>query len=72
MRAMELIPAIRARLAQAGAGQPGLAQHLVDQAGLAVVDVGDDRDVAKVAASTEGHAHVIPEPPGSARPMLRR
>ena len=28
--------------------RPGLAQHGVDQRGLAVVDVGDDRDVAQV------------------------
>ena len=28
----------------------GLAQHRVDQGGLAVVDVGDDRDVADVGA----------------------
>ena len=28
----------------------GLAQHRVDQRGLAVVDVGDDRDVADVGA----------------------
>ena len=29
---------------------PGLPEHGVDEGGLAVVDVGDDRDVAKVIA----------------------
>ena len=29
----------------------GLAQHRVDQRGLAVVHVGDDRDVAQVVAN---------------------
>ena len=33
-----------------------LAQHRVDQRGLAVVDVGDDRDVAQVGAGLGGHA----------------
>jgi hypothetical protein len=30
------------------AERPGLAQHRVDQRGLAVVDMGDDRDVAEL------------------------
>ena len=34
----------------------GLAEHRVDQRGLAVVDVGDDRDVAQVGAGLGGHA----------------
>ena len=33
----------------------GLAQHRVDQRGLAVVDVGDDGDVADVGAGDLGH-----------------
>jgi len=33
---------------------PGLPEHGVDQGGLPVVDVGDDRDVAQVGA--QGHA----------------
>jgi hypothetical protein len=36
------------------AERPGLAQHRVDQRRLAVVDVGDDRDVAEVLAAL-GH-----------------
>jgi hypothetical protein len=32
------------------AERPRLAEHRVDERGLAVVDVGDDRDVAKVAS----------------------
>jgi hypothetical protein len=27
--------------------RPGLTQHGVDESGLAVIDVGDDRDVAQ-------------------------
>ena len=34
----------------------GLAEHRVDQRGLAVVDVRDDRDVAQVGAGLGGHA----------------
>ena len=34
----------------------GLAQHRVDERGLAVVDVGNDGDVAEVGASGGGHA----------------
>ena len=30
--------------------EPSLAQHGVDEAGFAVVDVGDDRDIADVLA----------------------
>ena len=37
-----------------------LAQHLVDQRGLAVVDVGDDRDVAQIGAGQRGHAEGLP------------
>ena len=33
----------------------GLPQELVDQRGLAVVDVRDDRDVAKLDCGVEGH-----------------
>ena len=33
---------------------PGLAQHGVDQGGLAVVDVGDDGHVAEVTGSGFG------------------
>ena len=36
-----------------GAERPRLPQHGVDQRRLAVVDVGDDRDVADVAAGRE-------------------
>ena len=32
-----------------------LAQHGVDERGLAVIDVGDDRDVAQVVSSGHGH-----------------
>ncbi len=32
-----------------GAEHPGLTQHLIDEGGLAVIDMGDDGDV------TEGH-----------------
>ena len=35
----------------AGAELAGLAEHRVDQGGLAVVDVGDDRHVSDVVAS---------------------
>ena len=37
-----------ASLSSSSAEQAGLAQHLIDQGGLAVVDVGDDGDVADV------------------------
>src|SRR5262249_48633192 len=36
------------------AEQAGLAHHLIDQGGLAVVHVGDDRDVAKVSTLLHG------------------
>jgi hypothetical protein len=39
-----------------GAEGPGLPQHRVDQGGLAVVDVGDDGDVAQVVAQ-DGLGH---------------
>ena len=35
------------------AERAGLAEHRVDERGLAVVDVGDDRDIAQVAADGE-------------------
>ena len=39
-----------------GAEDAGLPEHGVDQRGLAVVDVGDDGDVAQIiAAGTAGH-----------------
>ena len=41
------------------AERAGLAQHPVHERGLAVVDMGDDRDVAQVAADRDrsgGHA----------------
>ena len=37
------------------AERPGLPQHLVDQGGLAVVDVGDDGDVTEVDAVGDRH-----------------
>ena len=37
---------------------PGLAQHRVDERGLAVVDVGDDRDVPQVAAQSTRRSRV--------------
>ena len=33
----------------------GLAEHRVDEGGLPVVDVRDDRDVAEVSSSAHGH-----------------
>src|SRR5207244_12165669 len=39
----------------------GLPQHGVDQRGLAVVDVGDDGDVAEIG--TRGHATILPGGP---------
>ena len=38
-----------------GAERAGLAEHRVDQRGLAVVDMRDDRDVAQVGADRGGH-----------------
>src|SRR5206468_11604418 len=35
---------------------PRLHEQLVDERRLAVVDVGDDRDVAEVAAEVHGHS----------------
>ena len=37
-----------------GPERAGLAQHRVDQRGLAVVDMGDDGDIAKVGAGGDG------------------
>ncbi len=37
-----------------GSEGAGLVQHRVDQGGLAVVDVGDDRDVAQVIPQDVG------------------
>ena len=48
------------------AERAGLAEHRVDERGLAVVDVGDDRDVAHVVAGAGGHgdgvSHIAPRP----------
>ena len=52
------------RLALARAGQAGLAKHLVDQAGLAMVDVGYDCDVAQVGTDG-GHQLVIAGQPSA-------
>ena len=38
-----------------GAEGARLPEHRVDQRGLAVVDVGDDGDVAQVLAGDDGH-----------------
>src|SRR5690606_20121906 len=38
----------------------GLAQHGVDQGGLAVVDVGDDGDIAEIGA--QRHTSILPWP----------
>ena len=49
------------------AERAGLAQHPVHERGLAVVDMGDDRDVAQVAADRDrsgGHvANATGDPP---------
>jgi hypothetical protein len=37
-------------------GQAGLAQHLIDEAGLAVIDVGDHSDIADVGS---GGGHTV-------------
>ena len=42
-----------------GAEGPGLAQHGVHQCGLSMIDVGDDRDVAQVAAHCVGHPPMV-------------
>ena len=44
----------RVLLGRAGAEGPGLPQHRVDKSRLAVVDVGDDGDVAQILA----HSHM--------------
>jgi hypothetical protein len=38
-----------------GAEYAGLAKHRIDQGGLTVVDVGDDRDVPEIARGSMGH-----------------
>ena len=43
----------------------GLPEHGVDERGLAVVDVGDDRDVAEIIAGTHGHEKVLQTRVGS-------
>ena len=43
-----------------GPERAGLAQHGVDEGGLAVVDVGDDGDVAQVAARASARGHSGP------------
>ena len=37
------------------AERPRLPEHFVDKGGLAVVDVGNDRDITDVAAGLHGH-----------------
>jgi hypothetical protein len=49
-----------------------LPEHLVDERGLAVVDVGDDRDVAQVGAGGHGEAFRGAAAPGAARERARR
>ena len=39
----------------AGVERAGLPEQLVDERGLAVVDVGDDRDVAQLRGQGGGH-----------------
>ena len=39
------------------AERTGLPEHLVDQSGLSVVDVGNDGDIADVTAGLHGHEH---------------
>ncbi len=51
-----------------GAERPGLPQHLVDERRLAVVDVGDDGDVAQVIARL--HDEFLPR--AAAHPRLER
>ena len=46
----------RALVGLVGREGPGLPEHRVDERGLAVVDVGDDRDVAQVGARVRGQA----------------
>lgn len=36
---------------------PRLPEHLVDQGGLSVVDVGDDGDVTEISATGYRHNH---------------
>src|SRR3712207_3724169 len=45
-------------LALGAAQGAGLAEEGVDQGGLAVVDVGDDRDVAQVVAGGHAEQHL--------------
>ena len=48
---------------------PGLTQHLIDKAGLAVIDVGDDSNVSYVSAN-RGHAVVRAETGSCTRELL--
>jgi hypothetical protein len=41
-----------------GTERAGLPEHLVDEGGLAMVDVGDDGDVAQVGARLQGHENL--------------
>ena len=43
-----------------GAEDAALVQHRVDQRGLAVVDVGDDGDVADIGTAGDGRVHESP------------
>ena len=56
------------------AERAGLPQHRVDQRGLAMVDMGDDRDVAQVGAGhgRRGHGGTGIERHGSANRRTRR
>src|ERR1051326_2875107 len=51
-----------AAFAELDVHQPGLAQHRVDQAGFAVIDVSDNGDIADTGAGA-GHVTVIAELP---------
>jgi hypothetical protein len=49
-RSMSLESRMRSPLSLSLAELPALAEHLVDEGGLAVVDVGDDGDVARTGS----------------------
>jgi hypothetical protein len=48
----------------------GLPEHRIDESGLAVVDVGDDRDIAKVLAPLLGQASKVWGFHGNSRLLL--
>ena len=54
---------------RAGVERAGLLQKLVDKGGLAVVDMRDDRDVAKVLRGVRGH--LVRQGPGGALKRAR-